>query len=116
MKKLLVSLILLVSAIVPSFAAEEEITTVCAAHILVPTEMEAIKLKSEIKSFDDFQTFAKLYSKCPSGANGGDLGCFKRGQMVKPFEEAAFSGKTGEVSNPVKTDFGYHLLWVTKQY
>ena len=78
--------------------------------------MEAIKLKSDIKSFEDFQAYAKLYSTCPSGRNGGDLGCFERGQMVKPFEDAAFNGNIGEVSNPVKTDYGYHLLWVTKKY
>ncbi len=47
--------------------------------------MDAIKLKSQIKSFDDFKTYAKMYSKCPSGQRGGDLGCFQRGQMVKPF-------------------------------
>ena len=116
MKKLSAVLVLLMIAMIPAFANEEEVTTVCAAHILVPTEMDAIKLKSEIKSFDDFQNFAKLYSKCPSGANGGDLGCFQKGQMVKPFEEAAFNGKVGEVSYPVKTNFGYHLLWVTKKY
>ena len=78
--------------------------------------MEVIKLKSDIKSFEDFQNYARQYSKCPSGRNGGDLGCFGKGQMVKPFEEAAFNGNVGEVSNPIKTDFGYHLLWVTKKY
>jgi len=91
-------------------------STVCASHILVPTELEAIKLKNEIKSFDDFKEMAGLYSKCPSGKNGGDLGCFGKGQMVKPFEDAAFNGNVGEVSEPVKTQFGYHLLWVTKKY
>lgn len=88
----------------------------CASHILVKTESEAIRIKQEIKSFEDFQLYAKMYSQCPSGRNGGDLGCFGRGQMVKPFEEAAFNGNVGEVSNPVKTDFGYHLLWITRRY
>ena len=115
MKKLSAILFLLTLFTIPAFS-EEEISTVCANHILVPTEMDAIKLKSDIQSFDDFKAFAKLYSQCPSGANGGELGCFKRGQMVKPFEEAAFSGNVGEVSNPIKTEYGYHLLWVTKKY
>ena len=89
---------------------------VCANHILVSTEADAIKLKSQIQTFDDFKSYARLYSTCPSARNGGDLGCFGRGQMVKPFENAAFNGNPGEVSDPVKTQFGYHLLWVTKKY
>lgn len=114
-KKFLAALFLLTMGSIPTLA-KDEITTVCANHILVPTEMEAIKLKSDIKSFEDFQSYARQYSQCPSGRNGGDLGCFGKGQMVKPFEEAAFNGNVGEVSNPIKTDFGYHLLWVTKKY
>ena len=98
-----------------SSALAEEFSTVCASHILVPTELEAIKIKSQIKSFDDFKYYAKQYSTCPSGRNGGDLGCFRKGQMVKPFEEAAFNGKIGEVSEPVKTQFGYHLLWINNK-
>lgn len=106
--------IFLVSAFCsPAFA--KDFDTVCANHILVPTEMDAIKLKSQIKTFDDFKYYARIYSKCPSGRNGGDLGCFQRGQMVKPFENAAFNGNIGEVSDPVKTQFGYHLLWVREK-
>lgn len=93
-----------------------EITNVCASHILVPTEMDAIKLKSQIKTYEDFSRYAKMYSSCPSGQRGGELGCFGRGQMVKPFEKAAFEGNVGEVSDPVKTQFGYHLIWVTKKF
>lgn len=113
MKKLLSLLFML--CICASTQAKEA-STACACHILVPTEMDAIKLKSQIHSFDDFKAYAKMYSKCPSGQRGGDLGCFGRGQMVKPFEEAAFNGKIGEVSDPIKTQFGYHLLWVTDRY
>lgn len=94
----------------------KEITTVCASHILVPREMDAIKLRSQIKSYDDFKYYARIYSSCPSGRNGGSLGCFQKGQMVKPFEEAAFNGNIGEVSDPVKTQFGYHLIWVSDKY
>ena len=93
-----------------------EVSSVCANHILVPTELDAIKLRSQIKSFDDFKYYARIYSTCPSSRNGGALGCFGRGQMVKPFEEAAFNGEIGEVSAPVKTQFGYHLIWVTDKH
>lgn len=113
MKKLLSLLFMLCLC---ASAQAKDPSTACASHILVPTEMDAIKLKSQIKSFDDFKYYARIYSKCPSGQRGGDLGCFGKGQMVKPFEDAAFNGKIGEVSDPVKTQFGYHLLWVTDRY
>ena len=88
--------------------------SVKASHILVATEEEALKLKSEIESNKiTFEDAAAKYSKCPSGRNGGDLGFFGRGQMVKPFEDAAFSLPVGEISAPVKTQFGYHLIKVT---
>ena len=90
--------------------------SVCASHILVPEEMQAEKLKLEIKSFEDFQQLAKIYSQCPSGQKGGYLGCFRKGQMVKEFEKAAFNAEVGEVVGPVKTDFGYHLIWVSRKY
>ena len=89
---------------------------VCANHILVNSEAEAFKIKSDIKTFEDFQDYAKMYSNCPSGRTGGNLGCFGRKQMVKEFEEAAFNGNVGEVTGPVKTQFGYHLIWVTRKY
>lgn len=114
MKKILWSVVLFSVICISGYA--KEITQVCANHILVPTEMDAIKLKSQIHNFDDFKAYAKMYSKCPSGQRGGDLGCFGRGQMVKPFEDAAFNGKIGEVSDPIATTFGYHLLWITNRY
>ena len=83
---------------------------ITASHILVETEHEAqdlVKLLSEGKSFE---SLAKEYSKCPSGKEGGALGTFGKGQMVKEFETAAFSLKDGEVSGPVRTQFGYHLI------
>ena len=114
MKKIL-SLLVIIIAVCLCVTAKD-VSTVCANHILVPTETDAIKIKSQINSFEDFQYYAKMYSSCPSGREGGALGCFGRGMMVKPFEEAAFNGKIGEVSDPVKTQFGYHLIWVTKKY
>ena len=114
MKKLISSIFLL--AVCGLATNAREVSTVCANHILVPTEMDAIKLKSQINSFEDFKHYARMYSSCPSGRQGGNLGCFGKGMMVKPFEDAAFNGEVGEVSNPVKTQFGYHLIWVTKKY
>ena len=114
MKKIFTIILLLGCSLTSVYA--KEITKVCANHILVPTEMDAIKLKSQIKTFEDFKYYARIYSSCPSGQRGGELGCFERGQMVKPFENAAFNGNVGEVSDPVKTQFGYHLLWVTQKF
>ena len=114
MKKLLSSLFL--AGIICLGVSAKEPTMVCANHILVMTEAEAIKLKSQINNFEDFKHYARMYSQCPSGQHGGDLGCFGKGQMVKPFEDAAFNGNIGEVSNPIKTQFGYHLIWVTTKY
>ncbi len=81
-----------------------------AKHILVSTLNEAIELSEKIKSGADFSALAKQHSKCPSGQNGGDLGIFGAGQMVKPFEDATFSTPVGSVSSPVQTQFGYHLI------
>lgn len=86
-----------------------------ASHILVETEQEAIDLQKQINSEEDFAKFAAEYSLCPSGANGGDLGFFGRGMMVKPFEDAAFALETGKVSDPVQTQFGWHLILVTEK-
>jgi peptidyl-prolyl cis-trans isomerase C len=81
-----------------------------ASHILVPTLAEAINLQEQITGGADFGFMAKLHSKCPSGQNGGDLGPFGRGMMVKPFEDAAFGSNVGDVIGPVQTQFGYHLI------
>lgn len=84
-----------------------------AAHILVATEDEATKLKAELAGGADFAELAKAKSTdTGSGANGGDLGWFGPGMMVKPFEEAVVGATVGEVTGPVKTDFGYHLILV----
>lgn len=90
-------------------------TEVKASHLLVDTEEEAIALKEEILSGKPFEDVAAEHSNCPSGARGGDLGFFGRGQMVGEFEAAAFDLKIGELSDPVRTNFGWHLILVTDQ-
>lgn len=88
-------------------------TEYSAAHILVATEEEANALKAELAGGADFAELAKAKSTdTGSGANGGDLGWFGLGMMVKPFEDAVVGAKVGEVTGPVKTDFGYHLILV----
>ena len=84
-----------------------------ASHILVETLEEAQNLKAEIDNGADFGELAAKYSKCPSGASGGDLRYFGKGMMVKPFEDAAFALKEGEISAPVETQFGWHLIKCT---
>ena len=84
-----------------------------ASHILVQDEETALKIKDQLDQGADFAVLAKQYSMCPSKENGGDLGEFGRGVMVKEFEDAAFSLGVGEISQPVKTEFGYHILMVT---
>lgn len=82
-----------------------------AKHILVSTLAEAMEARERITESDEsFSDVAKQISKCPSGQNGGDLGMFGAGQMVKPFEDATFSLPVGAISQPVQTQFGYHLI------
>lgn len=83
-----------------------------ARHILVETEDEAKNIRKELESGGDFAELAQKYSKDRGGQDGGDLGYFTRGQMVKPFEDAAFSLATGVLSEPVKSDFGWHIIKV----
>jgi len=93
-----------------SFDQEEQVK---ARHILVDTEEEAKEIKGKIDAGEDFAELAKEYSKDEgSKAAGGSLGYFGRGRMVASFEEAAFSLEIGEVSEPVKSDFGYHIIKV----
>lgn len=86
-----------------------------ARHILVDTEEKCQELKTQIEGGANFADLAKLHSSCPSGQNGGDLGQFGRGQMVKEFDEVVFSADVNTVQGPVKTQFGYHLLEVTER-
>ncbi|MDX2175403.1 MAG: peptidylprolyl isomerase [Candidatus Sumerlaeia bacterium] len=84
-----------------------------ASHILVETLAEAQDLREKIAAGADFGQLAAAHSNCPSGEAGGDLGWFGRGMMVRPFEEAAFALSVGQLSQPVQTDFGYHLIKLT---
>jgi peptidyl-prolyl cis-trans isomerase C len=82
-----------------------------ARHILVESLQDAMDLYIKVKNNgEDFGALARVYSKCPSKQNGGDLGLFGRGQMVKPFEDASFSLPVGGLSEPIQTQFGYHLI------
>ena len=86
--------------------------TVSAKHILVENEGDAVKIKEEIDNGMTFEEAAKQYSSCPSKEQGGNLGVFGRGMMVPEFEDAAFAAEIGKVTEPVKTQFGYHLILV----
>jgi len=104
---------------------EERETQVKASHILISVDSgadqslkEAARKQTEdlldrVKSGEDFAALAKQYSECPSGDQGGDLGFFSEGQMVKPFENAALAMEPGEISDIVETQFGYHIIKVT---
>lgn len=95
-----------------NFVNLQSVQYVSAGHILVDTYDEAIALKKRIDNGENFEKLATKYSKCPSAQRGGALGMFGRGQMVKPFENAAFNLEVGQVSEPVKTEFGWHLIKV----
>lgn len=100
-------------------APKKSFTKMSAQHILVKKEEDAIKLKEELdacmipeEKSEKFNELAKTYSTCPSKKNGGDLGEFGKGQMVREFENAAAELEIGEISAPVKTKFGWHLIKV----
>jgi len=102
----------------------QEPETVKASHILIKVDTDAKEeadaeafkriqvLKKKLDAGEDFAALAKAESEGPSSVRGGSLGYFRRGQMVKPFENKAFSLKKGEISDPVRTRFGYHLILV----
>lgn len=90
--------------------------TATARHILVSSEAECLKLKGDIEGGADFAAVAKANSSCPSRMQGGDLGAFTPGQMVREFDEVVFSGPVNTVLGPVRTQFGYHLIEITKRW
>ncbi len=107
------------TTIVNNRVEAKEVQQVRALHILVPTQEQALEIRKEIMTgqnqqeiFENFMNAAKKYSKCPSGKDGGILGWFSKGEMVPEFEQAAFNLPNGQVSEPVKTQFGWHLIYV----
>ncbi|HUD86786.1 MAG TPA: peptidylprolyl isomerase [Xanthobacteraceae bacterium] len=94
---------------VKQMGSEEEVH---ARHILVPTEDEAKAIEAELKKGADFAALAKEKSKDPGAADGGDLGYFTKDQMVPEFAEVAFKLDKGQVSEPVHTQFGWHIIKV----
>lgn len=83
---------------------------VTAQHILVNHEYEARDLLKKLSEGADFETLARDFSECPSGKEGGNLGEFGKGMMVPSFEKAAFALLPGEVSDVVRTQFGFHII------
>lgn len=81
-----------------------------ASHILLEKKSEAIEVLDKLKNGSDFSELARVYSTGPSGQNGGNLGWFGKGAMVPTFEKAVFSLKVNEVSEPIETQFGWHLI------
>lgn len=89
--------------------------TCSAKHILVETEEACLDLKKQIEEGADFDEVARQNSKCPSGQRGGDLGQFRPGMMVEPFNTVCFNEEVGVVHGPVQTQFGYHLILITER-
>ena len=83
-----------------------------ASHILVKSKGEATQLAANITKLKEFQKVARKKSDCHSSQRGGDLGWFRKGQMVREFEDAVWNIPLKTVSSPIKTQFGYHLIWV----
>lgn len=81
-----------------------------ARHILVASKEDCEEIKEKIQSGSDFAAMAREHSLCPSGKDGGDLGRFSPGQMVKEFDKVVFSAAVGPVHGPIKTQFGWHLI------
>ncbi len=86
-----------------------------ARHILVDSQEKCLDLKQQIIDGADFADIARKHSKCPSSRNGGDLGSFGPGEMVREFDQVVFSAELNTVQGPVKTAFGYHLVEVTSR-
>jgi peptidyl-prolyl cis-trans isomerase C len=90
-------------------------TKATARHILVDSQEKCEDIKSQIEEGADFSELAAEHSKCPSGRNGGELGEFQPGQMVKEFDDVVFTADVGKVHGPVQTQFGFHLIEITSR-
>ena len=90
-------------------------TSASARHILVNDEATCQRLKSEIEAGADFADVARRHSKCPSAASGGELGTFRPGEMVPEFDKVVFSAEVGQVHGPVRTQFGWHLIEISRR-
>ena len=86
-----------------------------ARHILVPSEDDCMNLKTKIQNGSEFADLAREHSQCPSGKDGGALGEFSPGQMVREFDDVVFTKELGQVHGPVKTQFGFHLIEITER-
>jgi peptidyl-prolyl cis-trans isomerase C len=86
-----------------------------ARHILVKTQAQCQEIKDQIAAGADFAAMAKKHSLCPSGRSGGELGSFSPGQMVPEFDRVVFNEAVGAVHGPIQTQFGYHLVQITRR-
>jgi len=100
----------IIAAYEEKFSSAEAEREFNASHILVETEEAALNLIEKAKEGADFAELAKEFSTGPSGPNGGQLGWFRKGMMVPPFEEAVLGMEKGAISGAVKTDFGWHVI------
>lgn len=91
---------------------DKKVKKIQARHILVAAKELAEEIKKKLDDGEEFAKLAEQYSECPSKKRGGDLGWFGKGAMVRPFEVAAFSAQEGDVVGPLKTEFGWHLVYI----
>ena len=89
--------------------------TATARHILVSEQQQCEDLKTQIEAGADFAEVAAQHSLCPSASKGGDLGEFTEGMMVKEFDDIVFNEAIAQVHGPVQTQFGYHLIEITRR-